>query len=233
MTSKRQDGLFKALGAGRRSQRFLLLVVAGLVVAAGAICTLSLIRKGDSSASQAKPLATQAPAGAVTSVQSSPVERKLVSEQSAFTGSSLFERFAPQTEAERELERMLRGKDEAIDLALANRLIVADVPQFRDLTREAYLAQLEAMTDQVRQEMARMRKVATSRGESLEDPKTRCAIFCNAIIKLRFAYAEEFRQETITPSLMKALYSDAGDISGFAEDELGHAIAHIPERHFA
>ena len=43
------------------------------------------------------------------------------------------------------------------------RLIAADTPQFSDMTREEYFAQLDAMTDQVRKEMARMQGVALNR----------------------------------------------------------------------
>ncbi len=141
-----------------------------------------------------------------------PSRQKVTPEENALSGRTEFGQFPPYTEAERELEKMLRGKDEDIDLALVNWLIAADIPQFSDLTREAYFTQLDAMIAQARQEMARMQEVAIGRGENLNAPKTRCAIFCNAIIKLRFAYTEEFRQENITPALMKALYTDAHNI---------------------
>ena len=59
-----------------------------------------------------------------------------------------FGQFAPATDAERELEGMLRGKDDDIDLALANWLIAADIPQFADMPREAYFVELDAMTKQ-------------------------------------------------------------------------------------
>ncbi len=123
-----------------------------------------------------------------------------------------FGQFSPYTEAEHELEKLLHGKDENIDLALANWLIAADVPQFSDMSRETYFAQLNVMISQVRQDVGKMQKVAESRGKSLNDPDTRCAIFCSAIIKLHFAYTEEFRQENLTPALMKGLYSDANNI---------------------
>jgi hypothetical protein len=123
-----------------------------------------------------------------------------------------FGQFAPATDAERELEKMLRGKDEDIDLVLANWLIAADIPQFADMTREAYFAQLDAMTKQVRMEMARMQKVAEGRGQNPGDPDVRCAIFCNAVIKLRFGYREEFRGHDVAPARLKALYSDANNI---------------------
>lgn len=111
-----------------------------------------------------------------------------------------FGQFPPYTEAERELAKMLCGKDEDIDLALANWLIASDVPEFSDMTRESYFKLLTAMIDQVRQDIARMQKVAESRGQNLNALKTRCAIFCNAMIKLGFAYNEKFAQPDLNPS---------------------------------
>jgi hypothetical protein len=136
---------------------------------------------------------------------------KIIPKNSTLSGTE-FGQFPPSTESELELERMLRGKDEDIDLALANWLVAADVPQFRDMTRQKYFVQLDDMVAQVRQDMERMKKVAESRGKGPNDPNTLCGIFCNAIIKLQFAYAEELRQETLTPALMKGLYSDADNI---------------------
>lgn len=123
-----------------------------------------------------------------------------------------FGQFPSTTKAEAELESLLRGNDAAIDLALANWLVATDVPQFSSLTRESYFAQLEEMIALVRRETARMEGVARSRGENPAAPSTRCAIFCNAVIKLRFAYAEEFRQRDLSPGQRKALYGDANHI---------------------
>ena len=96
-------------------------------------------------------------------------------------------------------------------MALANWLVAADVPQFANLTREAYLKQLDAMTQQVRQGMARLQEVAKSRGKNSNDPDTRCAAFCGAMIKLGFAYREEFAQHDLTPIQMRSLYADANN----------------------
>lgn len=104
-------------------------------------------------------------------------------------------------------------QESEIDLALGNWLVAADLPEFRDLTRAAYFKQLDTLTEQVRQSMAKMQKVAVARGENLQAANTRCAIFCNAVIQLRFSYAEEFRQENLTPALLRALYADANNIS--------------------
>jgi Transglutaminase-like superfamily len=115
--------------------------------------------------------------------------------------------FWPQTEAERELEQMLKGEDRGIDLALANWLIAAEVPGFRSMTREAYFKQLDRMTEQVRREMA-----ATKEKGGLESPMGRCGSFVDAMHRLGFAYAEEFRKEDLTPAQLQALYSDPDNI---------------------
>jgi hypothetical protein len=124
--------------------------------------------------------------------------------------NSAFGQFPPATPAEREVAQMLQGKDEDIDLALANWLIAADVPQFAGLTREAYLAELDKLTGQVRQDMAAMR-ASGWKGADPKDPASRCRMFCNAIIRLRFAYTEQFRQDKLTPAQFKALHSDASN----------------------
>lgn len=125
--------------------------------------------------------------------------------------ASQFGQFPPSTEAERELEKMLRGKDEGIDLGLANWLVAADVPQFATVTRDAYLKQLDAMTDHVRHEIARRREVAKSKGKDPDEPGTRCAIFCGAMISLGFSYREEFAKHDLTPAQMRGLYADANN----------------------
>jgi hypothetical protein len=137
---------------------------------------------------------------------------KAVPQAQSTPGKNEFGQFAPRTDAERELEKMLHGKSEDIDLALANWLIVADLPQFTNLTREAYFKTLDEMTQQVRDNMTRMETVARSRGKNLKDPYTRFGIFGEAIIKLRFAYAEQFSYENLTPALMQGLYRDANNI---------------------
>jgi hypothetical protein len=111
-----------------------------------------------------------------------------------------------------ELQRMLDCKDAELDLALANWLIALEIPEFRSLMRADYFKQVDSLTQQVRQHMGKMEKVAVACGESLTNAHTRCAIFCNAIIKLGFAYAEEFRQEKVTPELLQRLYADPNNI---------------------
>jgi hypothetical protein len=135
--------------------------------------------------------------------------------------------FQPRTPAECGLASILSGKDEDIDLALVNWLIAADVPQFADMTREDYFRELDAMIGQVRKNMVKMQELAVSRGKDPSEPNTRCGIFCNAIIKLRFAYAEQFRQENLTPSQMKALYADANNLflTGLLRTKRGSCVS--------
>ena len=127
-------------------------------------------------------------------------------------GQTPFGQFFPTSGAERELEKMLLGKDENIDLGLANWLVAADVPQFADLTREAYFDRLDAMTRFVRQEMELRRQAARARGKDPDAPETRCATFCGAMIKLGFAYREEFAQHEITAAQTKEMYADANNV---------------------
>ena len=72
-----------------------------------------------------------------------------------------------------------------------------------------------------------MQKVAKSKGKNLNDPDTRCAIFCNAIIRQQFAYTEQFRQENLSPALMKALYADANNLflSGLLRTRRGSCVS--------
>jgi hypothetical protein len=121
------------------------------------------------------------------------------------------QQFVFNTDDERELEKMLSGKDENIDLASANWLIATDIPEFRDHTREIYFAQLDAMTAQVRADMERMQASGYG-GANPDDPKTRCRRFCSAIIGLKFAYSKEFREENPSPMQMKALYANPDNI---------------------
>jgi len=101
-----------------------------------------------------------------------------------------FGQFAPVTENERELERMLRSPAERIDLGLACWLLAADLPQFQDLKREEYLAQLEALVEQVRRNIgARLDERALS-GQPAK-AHTRCFDFCESMIRQRFSYREE------------------------------------------
>lgn len=120
--------------------------------------------------------------------------------------------FSPRSESERELEQMLRGREENIDVGLANWLMVADIPEFRDLTRESYCKSLDTATEQVREEMKRASKVARARGANPDAPDTRCGIFCNAIIKLRFDYRKEFQVDKLNAAQLKALYSDPDNL---------------------
>jgi hypothetical protein len=121
-------------------------------------------------------------------------------------------KFQSYTNIEQKLDKMVQGKDEDIDLALANWLVVADIPEFQNLTREDYFAQLDAMTEQVKQKMEKMKAVGWPNANS-DDPQTRCQRFCSAMIRLHFEYNKEFQDATnLTPMVMKALYSNPDNI---------------------
>lgn len=100
--------------------------------------------------------------------------------------------FQSNTNVEQELDEMVQRKDEDIDLVLANWLVVADIPEFQNLTREDYFAQLDAMAEQVKQKMAKMQADGWPNTDS-DNPQTRCQRFCSAMIRLNFSYAKEFR----------------------------------------
>lgn len=123
-----------------------------------------------------------------------------------------FGQFPTQTECEHELAKMLFGKDADIDLALANWLIAADIPQFADMTRDKYFSQLNTLVDSVKREMARRQKIAEARGRNPDDSEVRCGIFCGSVIKLGFEYAEEFRQHNLAPQQEQALHGDCNKV---------------------
>lgn len=133
-------------------------------------------------------------------------------QERTLSGKTDFGQFPAYTEAERELAKMIAGKDGDVDLALANWLIVADIPQFADMTRDQYFKVLDGMVEEVRQDMARRRNVAISRGKTPDDPDTRCSIFCGSVVKLGFDYAEEFRQHDLTPQRQQALHGDGNKV---------------------
>ena len=98
---------------------------------------------------------------------------------------------------------MLVGKDEDIDLALVNWLIVADIPQFAGMSREDYSSRFNQIADLVRKDMQSRWEVALSRGKSRDDPETRVANFlrfnyqtwvqvCRGIRSTRFDQRAEF-----------------------------------------
>lgn len=172
-------------------------------------------------------------ASAVAAVASSqpiaealPPRYEITAEEHRLSGKTEFGQFPPYTDSERELEKLLCGKDEDIDLALANWLIAADLPQFRDMSREEYFRLLDAMTDQVRQAMTMMQMPGTH-GASPNDPDTRCYMFCSAIVGLKFCYREEFRSENITRAQEKALHGDANNtfLAGLLRTRRGSCVS--------
>ena len=193
-----------------------------LIAAVVCVCVFPLVQNGRVNANQK----STSNLAALAFAETAPPRHEVTQENRALSGRSEVGQVPPHTEAERELEKMLRGKDEDIDLAQANWLIAADIPQFRDMTREAYFAQLDAMTEQVRKDMAMMQKSGW-RGADPTDPASHCRAFCSAMIRLRFAYAEEFRQEQLTPALMKTMYLDANNtfLTGLVRTRRGSCVS--------
>jgi hypothetical protein len=189
------------------------LIVGGILLftAVAAICALGLTRHDNT----AEPVSAELPS-----------VHKATPEEQALSWKTEFGQFPPYTDAERELEKMLHGKDEDIDLALANWLIVADIPEFHGLTREAYLGQLDAMTEQVRQDMVKMQAKGWPNADS-DNPETRCRRFCSAVIGLHFDYAEEFREENLKPKQMFALYANPDNIffAGLMRTKQGSCVS--------
>ncbi len=141
------------------------------------------------------------------------------------SGKTEFGQFPPYTDAERELEKMLHGKDKDIDLALASWLVVADIPQFHDMTREAYFKQLDDMTEQIRQNMA-IQTIVRHRSNP-NSPIERCGNFVDAVHKLGFTYSKEFGYHDLTPLQNKALYADANNIflAGLMRTKQGSCVS--------
>ena len=83
------------------------------------------------------------------------------------------------------------------------------MPEFSDMTREAYFAQLDAMTEQVRKEMERMKEIALSESEDVKTPSVRCSIFRNAVLTLEFGYAKESQLENLTLELRECCFATA------------------------
>ncbi len=205
--------------------RFLVCIGLFLVVVAASICAFAVALSDD--AARDKPSQSLGSLAKAAVAEDVSLKQKRTQEGNTLAVEQQLGQFPPCTEAERELAKMLRGKDEKIDLALANWIIAADVPIFADMTRESYFMQLEAMISEVRQEMSRTRKVAASNGQNINDPQTRCGIFCNAIIKLRFAYREEFAQHDLTPLQDKALHGDPDNtfLAGLLRTKRGSCVS--------
>lgn len=119
--------------------------------------------------------------------------------------------FPAETDAERELEGMLAGPDDKIDLSLANYLIVADLPQFGDLTRSEYFGMLGAWTEHVRKLMEQARKDPAMK-DSIHDPKTLSYVFCSGIISLGIDYPEQFKKKELQAADLRAMYQNANNV---------------------
>jgi regulator of sirC expression with transglutaminase-like and TPR domain len=60
--------------------------------------------------------------------------------------------------------------------------------------------------------METRQEIARSKGKNPNDPGVCCPSFCGAMIKLGFAYREQFAQKDLTPTQMKNPYADADNV---------------------
>lgn len=141
------------------------------------ICAFVLVQQGASRSDRSR-LSESASAEAIPQRHQPPAKPEACNSNIALpgeVGQTKPGQFPPNTKAGHELEKILYGKDKDIDLALANWLIATDIPEFHDLTREAYFAQLDAMTEQVRGSMAIMQASGYG-GMDSDNPRTRSVL---------------------------------------------------------
>lgn len=200
-----------------------------LIAAVASVWTFALPQPSGTSKTNS-PVDMSAPIAATK--QSEPVSaefpprHEVTPEERRLSGKTEFGQFPPYTNAERELEKLLHANDKDIDLAQANWLVAADLPQFQDMTREEYFRLLDAMTEQVRKAMAKM-QMTGSHGKNPNAPDARCYMFCSAIVGLKFAYREEYRSENITRAQEKALHGDANNtfLAGLLHTRRGTCVS--------
>jgi len=142
---------------------------------------------------------------------------------SAFSSLSANE---PANANDDKLHDLLKRDDGNIDLALANWLIVEDVPEFIGLTQKSFLERIDAETELVKAAMDRMQSSGYG-GTDPNDPKTRCRQFCSAIIGLNFGYAQEFREENFTKAQLASLYANPNDLflAGLLQTRQGSCVS--------
>lgn len=134
--------------------------------------------------------------------------------------------FPAETEAEKELEAMLAGPEDKIDLALANWLVIADLPPYKDLTRDQYFAMLDETTNRVRGMIEQARRHPLMAGD-LSDPARLAHVFCSAMIALGIDYADEFKVYTEGPGDALPLYRDTDNvfIAGLLKTRKGSCVS--------
>jgi hypothetical protein len=95
------------------------------------------------------------------------------------------------------------------------------------MTQETYSKILDGMVEQVRQDMARRKEVAVSRGKNPNDPAVCCSIFCGSVLALGFDYAEDFRQHDLTPQRQQVLHGDGNIVflAGLLRTRRGSCIS--------
>lgn len=140
--------------------------------------------------------------------------------------ASPFAEFPAESEAEKELEAMLAGPEDKIDLALANWLVIADLPPYKDLTRDQYFAMLDETTNRVRGMIEQARRNPLMAGD-LNDPARLAHVFCSAMIALGIDYVDEFKVYTEGPGDALPLYRDADNvfIAGLLKTRKGSCVS--------
>jgi hypothetical protein len=106
---------------------------------------------------------------------------------------------------------MLRRPDEEIDLALANYLIVADLPQYKDFSREEYFRLLELGTESV-QDLIRRAEDDPGLAGPLSSPANLAFVFASGVIGLGIDYREEFQNMHLPPEAVRRMYRDPNNL---------------------
>lgn len=108
---------------------------------------------------------------------------------------------------------MVDGPEEEIDLALACYLIVADVPEFQNFTREEYFDRLDKATETVATLMRRYEERSVLLGQSeLEDVTAPIFRFGSAMIALGITYNDKFKTQDPTHEEIQRLYGNPDNI---------------------
>ena len=96
------------------------LIIGSFLFVAAVACIYASALAQQAGDHEDKALPPKSPSGLANSALTEAVSpiHKATAEESALSGKNEFGQFPPYTEAERELEKMLRGRDEDVDLAL-------------------------------------------------------------------------------------------------------------------
>ena len=119
--------------------------------------------------------------------------------------------FAAVSEADCEIEAMLSGPDEEVDLALASFLIASELPRFRNISRDQFHFAMERAASQVAEVIrcaASDPRIAARR----PNPVIKVFEFCDAVRTLGMDYNDAFKFSENTPQQVAALYRDERNI---------------------